>query len=265
VDTAACTVPDPCRTFNIALAHTNSNGEVVALTSGGYGPFTVDRAATVLAASGIYAALAAPGGNGVVVNAGAGSKVAIRNLFIYGMGSGYAGVSVTGSGAETTIENCVIDGFGNFAGVVAFLNFTIVDSTIRNCLSGVWVDNAATTVKANVERVLIEDTRGGYALLADRNAFVTVRDSASYRSAGEGFHAEAGGKMTIENSISVDSGNGIRVQGTGSIIRISNCVVTDNTLGLVVVAPGVMETWGNNKVSGNGTNVDGTLTPVGQQ
>lgn len=264
-DSAMCTVLDPCRTFNIALAHTNADGEVIALTSGGYGPFTVDRPASISAAPGIYAALVAPGGNGVVINAGPGAKVVLRNLFIYGMLSGYAGVSVTGSGAETSIENCVIDGFHNFGGVVASLNFNLANSTIRNCNSGLWITNATTPVKAYIERVLIEDTFSAYAMFVGANARVTVLDSASYRSGGEGFHAEAGGNLTLENTISVGASSGFRVQGTGSKINISNCVATDNGTGLVIVAPGVMETAGNNKVSGNSTNVAGTPTGVGQQ
>ena len=46
-DMNSCTVPSPCRTFAKAITVTNSGGEIIALDSGGYGPFTIDRAVTV--------------------------------------------------------------------------------------------------------------------------------------------------------------------------------------------------------------------------
>src|SRR5437667_11346244 len=86
-DAAACTVPDPCRTFGVAISKTNSGGEVVALSSGGYGPFTIDRSATVTAAPGVYAAIALNGlGTAITVNSGAGGRVTIRGLSLYGFG-----------------------------------------------------------------------------------------------------------------------------------------------------------------------------------
>src|SRR5437660_8646118 len=93
-DAATCTVPDPCRTFGVALSKTNSGGEVVALTSGGYGPFTIDRSATIIAAPGIYAALVATSGDAIVVNSGASGRVVIRGLYVYGMSSGRSGIEV---------------------------------------------------------------------------------------------------------------------------------------------------------------------------
>src|SRR5947209_10486670 len=113
-DMATCTVPDPCRTFGVAISKTNSGGEVVALSSGGYGPFTIDRSATVTAAPGVYAAIALNGlGTAIAVNSGAGGRVIIRGLSLYGFGFAQVGIDVTQSGEETHIENCIIDRFGN--------------------------------------------------------------------------------------------------------------------------------------------------------
>jgi len=269
MDTATCTVPDPCRTFNVALSKTNAGGEVVALTSGGYGPFTVDRPATVLAAPGVYAALVSTTGDTVLINAGSGARVVIRNLALYGMGAGNAGVSATGSGEEIHIENCIIDGFANY-GVISFFNITVADTTVRNCGSGIWIDNAAAIVKGHVEHVLIEDTRGlatpnfsNVGVLAARNATVTVRNTVVVRS-GYGFYAELTAALTLENALASRSAIGI-FSNAGALIRISNCVVTDNTTGLQVAIGATMETFQNNKIRGNGTDVSGTLTTVAQQ
>jgi hypothetical protein len=233
---------------------------VVALSSGGYGPFTIDRSATVAAAPGIYAAIALNGlGTAITVNSGMGGRVVLRGLSLYGFGFAQVGIDITQSGEETHIENCLIDGFGNGDGILAFLNFTVSDTLIRACRSGIWVN---APVKGTVERVQIYDTTALYGLLSAGGANVTARDTISISSAGSGFHAE-GGKLTLENCLSSRaSGYGIAGIGMGGVARISNCVVTDNTYGLV----GTIETFGNNKVRGNGTDVfSATLTSVAQQ
>src|SRR5437660_8336392 len=67
-DAATCTVPDPCRTFGAALSKTNSGGEVIVLSSGGYGPFTVSQAVTIVSPPGIYAAIAPASGIGISIS-----------------------------------------------------------------------------------------------------------------------------------------------------------------------------------------------------
>src|SRR5207253_11327683 len=59
-DAATCTVPDPCRTFSTALSKTNLGGEVVALSSGGYGAFSVTQAVNIFSPAGISAGIAVP-------------------------------------------------------------------------------------------------------------------------------------------------------------------------------------------------------------
>src|SRR5688572_6672741 len=55
-DANPCTNTQPCRNFAAAIAKTNAGGEVVALSSGGYGPFTIDKSVTV-SAVGVYAGI----------------------------------------------------------------------------------------------------------------------------------------------------------------------------------------------------------------
>jgi hypothetical protein len=47
----------------------------------------------------------------------------------------------------------------------------------------------------------------------------------------------------------------------GDSSRISNCVFTTNDNGIRNPFGGTAQTLGNNLVAGNGTNVDGPLTP----
>src|SRR5438309_7295416 len=74
LDTNPCTVASPCRSFTAAMAQTNAGGEIIAVDSGGYGIFSVDRAVSVLAAPGVYAGVTATSGDAITINAGAGSS-----------------------------------------------------------------------------------------------------------------------------------------------------------------------------------------------
>lgn len=38
-----CSAAQPCRSFTAALTVTNTNGEIIALTSGGYGAVTINK------------------------------------------------------------------------------------------------------------------------------------------------------------------------------------------------------------------------------
>jgi Right handed beta helix region len=57
----------PCRTFQAALALTAPGGEVVALDSGDYAAFVIDKAVTVAAVPEAYAAITVSSGDGVYV------------------------------------------------------------------------------------------------------------------------------------------------------------------------------------------------------
>src|SRR5438105_10888941 len=87
-DAATCTVPDPCRTFDVAISKTASGGEIVVLSSGGYGPFTVTKSLSIISPGGIHAALVATAMAAIAVN-GSGINVVLRNLWITGLGGAY--------------------------------------------------------------------------------------------------------------------------------------------------------------------------------
>jgi hypothetical protein len=272
LDTNPCTVASPCRSFTAAMAQTNSGGEIIAVDSGGYGGFTVDRAVSVLAAPGVYAGVTAGSGDAITINAGASSAVVLRNLVINGMGTGHAGIAVTGSGSETQIENCVIQSFTHY-GVIAFFNVRISDTTIRKCGTAIWIDNGSAAVKATVTSVSMKEMDGGdqnspgTGILAFRNARVTVRNSVALNATNWGFRAAGGGALNLDSCTATNNGVGIQADQFGAapgIVRISNNLVTGNVTGISNST--TIETWGNNKIAGNTTaNLSGTaLTAVAQ-
>src|SRR5207253_7000762 len=121
-DLASCTVPDPCRTFDVAISKTNSGGEVIVLSSAGYGPFTVTKAVSIISPPAYHAAIAPTSGDAITINVD-NALVVLRGLTLNGSLGGVNGITFSGaataSGTRVHVENCVISGFSgngvNFA------------------------------------------------------------------------------------------------------------------------------------------------------
>src|SRR2546430_8585244 len=86
-DTNPCTIAVPCRSIDYARMQTNAGGELIVLTSGGYGMFTVNQALTVEAAPGIYAGITATSGyDAIVIDAVPSDTVVLRGLSLNAAG-----------------------------------------------------------------------------------------------------------------------------------------------------------------------------------
>src|SRR5438128_7296523 len=88
-DANPCTPASPCRSFGAAMAQTNPGGEIIALDSAGYGPFTVSMSVTISGAPGVHAAISVTSGTGITVSAGVSDKIILRNLVLIGTGGFY--------------------------------------------------------------------------------------------------------------------------------------------------------------------------------
>src|SRR5688500_14707459 len=64
-DANPCSHPQPCRNFAAAITKTTPGGDVVALTSGGYGPVSIGMAVTLVGAPGVHAAITSTSGNAI--------------------------------------------------------------------------------------------------------------------------------------------------------------------------------------------------------
>ena len=105
-DTNPCTLVQPCRTLNTAIAVVDVNGEVVVLDSAGYGTATITKNVSIVAPPGIYAGTTVPsGGTGIVVDA-PNATVLLRGLTINALGGLY-GIRFL-NGRQLTIDHCVI-------------------------------------------------------------------------------------------------------------------------------------------------------------
>jgi len=294
-DLASCTVPDPCRTFDVAISKTNSGGEVIVLSSAGYGPFTVTKAVSIISPPAYHAAIAPTSGDAITINVD-NALIVVRGLTLNGALGGTNGITFTGattvSNTTLYIENCAISGFG-FNGVNFARNgvLFVSDTTVRQSSNaGIYVNgNTGLPSHAMINHALLEanNTAG---ILVD-NAIVTIRDSVAAGSVqGEGFWARASingttADLSADNCAATNNGDtGFAAGGGGGSARlaVSNSVASSNVSGIysaingivrashnsvmlngtgLVQASGVFESAGNNAVRGNSANTSGTITP----
>src|ERR1700739_2946594 len=104
-----CGPTTPCRTFGVALSDTSAGGEIVVLTSGGYGPAPITITQSVsISAEGVHAAVSVASGDGITINA-PGATVELRGLTLVGVG-GTNGVHVVNA-ASVVLSGLTISGF----------------------------------------------------------------------------------------------------------------------------------------------------------
>src|SRR5438128_11599313 len=109
-DAASCTVPEPCRTFDVAISKTNAGGEVIVLSSAGFGPFTINKSVSIISPPAYHAALAPTSGNAITINVD-NALVVLRGLTLNGSLGGANGITFTGqmvasSNTKLYVENC---------------------------------------------------------------------------------------------------------------------------------------------------------------
>jgi hypothetical protein len=224
----------PCQTFAGAVVQLNPGGEAIVLDSGGYGPVTITQSLTIEAPPGVLAFIHPPSGDAITINAGPSDKVTLRGLTL---NVGVNGITVNAVGT-LTVENCFITGFSN-AGI-RILGTGAVQATIDHChLSGNYIGFFAATTSPGSST-----TTASYS---------TANNNLYGWDCGDG----SSGKDVLNLEFCAGSGNsqyGLLTASTNaqSAVRYSNCVFTNNGVGVVNGGSGTMETRQNNTVTGNG-------------
>jgi hypothetical protein len=126
-DTGACSVTTPCRTFAYALTQTAPSGEIIVLTSAGYGTVTINQAVSIINTSN-FAGVTVASGNGITINAGTSDSVTLRGLTVDGGGTGSNGI-LFNTGGKLTIDQCDVM---NFVGSGTSGNGIIMEPTSGN-------------------------------------------------------------------------------------------------------------------------------------
>jgi hypothetical protein len=271
-DANACTTIAPCRSFTVALAHTNPGGEVIAIDSGGYGAFTISQSVSVIGAPGVHAALTVTGGDGIDVAAGSGDYVKIRGLNITLTSSMGRGIYAT-TFAYLTIENCSVNGGhdGIFISGDPGGSTTIVDTSVRALANvGYYILSRASLVRSRAETCgnvgLYVSNAGTTNGLASAVDFVSVSNSygAAVFSTGTAY-------LNLDHAMISNNWNGgitaySNISSIGYVILTNSMITNNGGFGLSPTAFSVIYSLKNNLVFGNtGGDVNGTTTPLTAQ
>src|SRR5436190_5686056 len=213
LDTNPCTTTSPCRSFGTAMSQTNSGGEIIALDSAGYGPFTITQAITVSGAPGIHAAITTTTGDGIAVSVLSGTdRVIIRNLILIGAG-GVIGIHQTLC-PELRVIACLIRGFGT-AGI----------------------QSESTSGNLTVSRTSVLDNPGfGIKLTGGSGIDLGTITDSTLEGNTVGLHAEYNTRVVVANSTITGSFTGAEVASTFSTgllasIVLESCTIAHNTTG----------------------------------
>jgi hypothetical protein len=258
---ASCAASAPCRTFAAALSVTNPGGEIVVLTSGGYGPATISQP-VVITAIGVNASISTvtSGANGLTINTG--GNVTLIGLNLHGEAMGHDGILVQQAGLlriyNTLIENFTNDGLDfQVSG-----SLTINDSEINdNNGIGVVVNNASA--KAFVRNTSFDNNSVALDIIAGQ---ANVVDSSAENNSGGGFTAVGTGSLSLSHDRLLF--NGLALETTGSAaLYFANCLISSNTMAYFVGSGSTMAgTSPGTSLLSPGQTTSGTLSsPIAVQ
>ena len=272
-DANPCSRTAPCKTFAGAISKTAAGGEISVLDPGGFGALTITKSITING-SGQLAGVLAGGTSGFTVNAAATDTVIIRNVSFVGTGNAVTGIRVLNA-AAVHVEGVDISGFTSRGIAVESASpvaLFVKDSVIRNNRGansgGILIRstgaNAATAVITNTQ---VQQNTFGLRVEDRANVTAVGSDFSNNDSNGVTAFSATGNAAVInlENCtvISNKTSIGVLASGAGSVVRLSNVDVFNNTTG-VSNSGGTAVSFGNNRVFQNVTNTSGTITNAGQ-
>jgi hypothetical protein len=219
LDTNPCTRTAPCRSFAFALTQTNAGGEINTLDPGGYGTVTITKSISIVSGLGEAGVLVPAGQTGITINAGATDIINLRGLIIEGAGVGVNGVAFN-SGASLNVQNSVIRGITNIG-----LNFTPSASSMLSVSNTLIADFP----NVNVNNIGINIAPGAVAVKA-------VLDRADILRMG---------------------GTAVNAAGASTTVTLLDSTIVGNAVGVNIASGATVVSYGNNAITGNGTDVIG--------
>jgi hypothetical protein len=284
-DANPCSRTAPCKTFPGAISKTAAGGEINCLDPGGFGAVTITKSIAIICDNIAQGGILVAATNAVIINVPAGTYVTLSGLYIDGLGStGVAGVNgvYVLQGGNVTLRNLTISGFRNGYGVnfvntatgkLIMHNVSIIEGGVAgNTLTGgVLVQPAAgiTTDVTIFDSRLMNNENVGLRLdtigIVGSVINATV-DGSTFAGNANGILVKAPPstgtvKLMIDNTAVTNSASvGLIVNGSGSTVRVGNSVISNNLTGIMALQSGVISSYGNNQLDGNGT--DGAFSGV---
>jgi Periplasmic copper-binding protein (NosD) len=240
-DSNPCTFTQPCRTFAQAFTTAPTNGEIDVLDPAGYGPLTITHGISIQA-HGFGGVTQASNADAIYINATTSDAITLNGLLIDGEGTGANGIHISSAGS-VQILNCVIRHFSAYG--IDFFPSPPINLLVSDTVAS---DNSAAGISVLSEVYPAALTATLNRVIANNNgAGVSVDNS----------------QAVIVNSVISNNGTGLSVQDT-TTVWLGKSTISGNGTG--VSASGEFATtinsYGNNAINGNTTNVSGSLTPA---
>jgi hypothetical protein len=269
-DANPCSRTAPCKTFAGAISKTATGGEIDCIDSAGFGAVTITKGITI-DGTGVLAGILSASTNGIIVNAAGTEVITLRAISINGDGTGGINGIRFLAGKALNVINCVIQrGSGN--GIDVALNtasetqLTVTDCVIKKWGGdGISITNAlGGAVRFTIERTQSLENTGSGLHVKGANSQGTARNCVFALNATNGVFADAVSGVAIvrvwASQISGNLGNGVRSGNAGNagtpVVQIAqNQIDTNVGTGALITAPGIIETFSNNSIKGNGTNL----------
>lgn len=270
-DANDCSAAAPCRTLGAAHTATLDQGEIIVLDPGGYGALTITKSISIYG-RGEASILVSGGGVGITINAPPGGYVNLRGFTIQGIGFGGGTGIRFNSGASLTIQNCVVrnhspgvnaagSGIEFFPNASSSLSVSNTSVTENGGAGIIVYPNGSGTVKVVLNRVEAYNngsdgvTVNGNLSTGAINASVT--DSKAANNVGAGFAvASSPGhpvtNLTVVRSLAANNGTGLIANGANATLRLLQSTVTGNTTSWSASSGGVLRSYGDNTIDGNG-------------
>jgi hypothetical protein len=271
-DVNPCSRTAPCKTLAGAISKTAAKGEINILDSAGIGAVTITKAITIRG-EGVTAGVLSSGTNGIVINAAAADVVILQGLDIQGAGTGLNGIRFL-AGGSLHVDNCYIGGFTqkgiDFEPTTAaqlFVTNTLISNNAAAAGGAIFVrPGVGGSAIGSIDNVNME--RNHFGVHIEGAVTMAVRDSVATANTTHGFNAlntSAARGLMLERVSSFSNGlAGVRSDGAGTVVRITDATIFGNANGMQVNAGGTIVSIGNNRNAGN--TVDGAPTSsVAQQ
>ncbi|MEO8674733.1 MAG: hypothetical protein ABI569_04090 [Casimicrobiaceae bacterium] len=293
LDTNACTLAAPCRSFGSAIAQTLAGGEVIVLDSAGYGPVTIVGPISLIAPPGVYAGISVSSGTGITVNAGSSDVVVLRGLSINNVGAGTNGIVVAG-GLRVMIDRCAISGFSTGAGIALTTSgqtdLDVTETLVRDSSIGVQLATSGILSQVTLSHVRVESNLTGVDITGS-SVFLRLIDSTITNGNGDAIHINPLANRTVRfdiqrgaiigNNIALNAApfnanvkvlgvvNDVLVAENGSFgiyavaggagstanLSVTNCVIRYNGTGLRAQVAGATILSKNNLITDNGFDI----------
>jgi hypothetical protein len=288
----ACTFNQPCGTFQQAHDTAVAGDRITCLDSSRYGAgtFTINKSITI-ACDGVDATFSASTGNAIVISAGPNDIVTLVGIDIAGTTDANGAGITFATGAALHLHKIKVRGFHSSSNVGAGVYFQpnayaelyITDSIFADNIGAsqasggiIIVPAGSGSVNAFLSRVRVENNSTGILVDGTLSTGVavnaTVVDSFIVGSQSDGIRARssaglAAASVFVDHSVaSGNFGSGVKASGAtasgagSATARIGDSTIVLNNIGVSATGAGVLQSYKNNRISGNLT--DGTPIPA---